>query len=151
MKKFRVLLKNFLTIGLIILFSLTITIPEIFAVDYQKEIVYENKNHFNENESYDDNWELFTRIEGYARLNWIKIKGTHRSKEYGEAEIIKGEFDGVKILGIKVTNESKRIFYKRDVEYIYAPSFIGHEMISMVPGHEGYAVFGWAFGNIDWY
>ncbi|KYK20585.1 hypothetical protein AYK21_05870 [Thermoplasmatales archaeon SG8-52-2] len=151
MNKSKGLLNKILIIGCIILFIVTIITPEIFADEYKQEIINENKFHFNENETYDNNWEIFTRIEGYARLNWIKIKGTHRSKQFGEAEIIKGEFDGVKIFGIKQTNESKKIFFKRDVEYIYAPCFIGHEMISMAPGHEGYAVFGRAFGNIDWY
>jgi len=151
MKKQRNLFNKILIVGFIILIILTTITPEIIAFDYNKKIDNESKNHINENETYDDNWEIITKIEGYARLNWIKIIGKHRSKDYGEAEIIKGEFDGVKIVGIKVTNESKKIFYKRNVEYIYAPCFIGLEMISMVPGHEGYSVYGWAFGNIDWY
>ena len=151
MKKQKGLLNKILFSGFIILFIITIITPEKIAINHHRESVNESKYHQNEIETYDNNWEIITKIEGYARLNWIKIKGTHRSKEYGSAEIIKGIFDGVNILGIKVTNESKKIFYSREVEYIYAPCFIGHEMISMVPGHEGYAVYGWAFGNIDWY
>jgi hypothetical protein len=151
MNKLKGLLNKILIIGFIILFIVTIITPEMIAIDYHREPDNEMNNQPDENETYDNNWEIITRIGGYARLNWIKIEGTHGSKEYGEAEIIKGEFDGLEILGIKVNNESKRIFYKREVEYIYAPCFIGHEIISMVPGHEGYAVYRWAFGNIDWY
>jgi hypothetical protein len=100
----------------------------------------------------DDYDEIITRINGYAELNWIEIKGSFRGRDYGTAEIIKGDNDGVNLLGIRCINGMKKIFFERDVEYVYASDFWGHEMISMVPGHQfQHATFGWAFGNIEWH
>jgi hypothetical protein len=145
------LINKIIVIGLRTLFIITMTVPEIIAFDDHKKNSNESTNKYYGNETYDGNWELITRMQGYAKINWINIRGEHGNHQYGEAEIIKGNYDGMNILGIRVTKGFKKIFYERWVEYIYAPSFIGHEMLSMVPGHEGYAVFGYAFGNIDWY
>jgi hypothetical protein len=137
MYKNRGLLNKTLAIGFVILFIVTFITPEILAVDYHLEFVKDSNNQINKIKPYETNIEIITRINGYAKLQWIKIKKViFPGLSYGEADIIKGNNDGVNLIGLKSINEFKKIFFHRWAEYIHAPNFIGYAAISMVPGHE---------------
>jgi hypothetical protein len=130
----------------------TIITPDIIAVDQQKEFVNESKYHLNYDKTYDNNSEIITRINGYAKLKWINIKFGFSNLKYGEAEIMRGIYDGVNLFGIKKINGGRKIFFERDIEYIHTSKLLGYDAISMIPGHECQAfTFGYAFGNIDCY
>ena len=149
--------KKALVVGIIVLFIGVSVLTSVSSKDISnsdvKMLEYDTKSvENNEIETFDNYKEIITRINGYAELKWIKIRGSFHGRYYGEAEIIKGDNDGVNLLGIRLTNGCKKFFYESYRDYIYAPRFIGHSGISMVPGHSWQRfTSGWAFGNIDWY
>jgi hypothetical protein len=122
-------------VGVIVLF-IGVGIQPVFANDTN----IRKKN--------DDYQEIITFVLGYGRMDWITRRGIFR----GEVVTYQERIVFLSLKGLRLANNGIEKYNITDVNYLYAPHFIGFSrMITIFPEDPPYyGTIGVAFGNIEW-